>query len=137
MSLEHIRLSSKARNQLITLKRRTGLSQWNELCRWAFCRSLAEPSSPSEFEPESEAAGVEMTWKVFTGPHPEIYAALLEERCRTDGLPADEETLARQLRLHLHRGIGYLFGDQTIRDIAALTGLGLEQGDGQQRQAAC
>ncbi len=135
MSLEHIRLSSNARNQLITLKRRTGLTQWNELCRWALCRSLTEPSPPSKFEPDSAGAGVEMTWKVFTGAHSEIYAALLEERCRTDGLPIDEETLSRQLRLHLHRGIGYLFGDQAVKDIAGLTALALQRHDGQ-RQAA-
>jgi DNA sulfur modification protein DndE len=135
MNLEHIRLSSNARNQLITLKRRSGLTQWNELCRWALCRSLAEASPPSEVEPESDGKGIEMTWKVFTGPYPEIYAALLEERCRADALSTDEETLSRQLRSHLHRGIGYLFGDKSVNDIAGLTALALENNDGQ-RQAA-
>ena len=43
MSLKQIRLSSQAKEQLIRLKTRTGIQQWNILCRWAFCLSLAEP----------------------------------------------------------------------------------------------
>jgi DNA sulfur modification protein DndE len=46
MSIDHIRLSKQAREQLIRLKRHTGIEHWNVLCRWAFCRSLAEPSVP-------------------------------------------------------------------------------------------
>ena len=46
MAIEHIRLSQQARDQLITLKRRTGIAHWNVLCRWALCRSLAEPAPP-------------------------------------------------------------------------------------------
>lgn len=41
----------------------------------------------------------------------------LKQRCHTDGLPTDQETLATQLRLHLHRGIGYLAGDPTLKAI--------------------
>ncbi|MBC6474598.1 MAG: DndE family protein, partial [Hormoscilla sp. GM102CHS1] len=40
-------LSQTAKNQLTQLKRNTKIDQWNILCRWAFCRSLAEPSIPS------------------------------------------------------------------------------------------
>ncbi|EAX0453961.1 DUF1832 domain-containing protein, partial [Salmonella enterica] len=46
MSIEHVRLSEKAKQQLITLKRRTGIDNWNVLCRWAFCLSLAEKAVP-------------------------------------------------------------------------------------------
>ena len=46
MTIEHIRISRTARDQLITLKRRTGIMHWNVLCRWALCRSLAEPAPP-------------------------------------------------------------------------------------------
>jgi DNA sulfur modification protein DndE len=49
-----------------------------------------------------------MTWLVFGGEHHELYLALLKARCERDGLHAGEETLLRQFRLHLHRGIGYL-----------------------------
>ena len=46
MSIKQIKLSAQAREQLIRLKTRTGLSQWNILCRWAFCLSLKQPSPP-------------------------------------------------------------------------------------------
>jgi DNA sulfur modification protein DndE len=32
--IENVRISEKAKNQLITLKRRTGIQNWNTLCRW-------------------------------------------------------------------------------------------------------
>jgi DNA sulfur modification protein DndE len=38
-------------------------------------------------------------------------------------LNTDDETVAEQFKLHLHRGIGYLFGDKSIKDIGALVGL--------------
>jgi DNA sulfur modification protein DndE len=66
-----------------------------------------------------------MTWKVFGGRNHDIYLALLKQRCLDAGLPTDDETLAQQLRLHLHRGIGYLKGDPAMRDIRALIRSGL------------
>ena len=74
-----IRLSVTAREQLITLKRHTGIRQWNVLCRWAFTTSLAELSMPPrQLHPAD--SNVEMTWKVFGGTHEAVYAALLVER---------------------------------------------------------
>ena len=51
--------------------------------------------------------------------------ALLRYRCHDDGLPLDEESLAQQFRLHLHRGIGYLVGDPRVTDVAGLASVGL------------
>ncbi len=42
--LDRVRISQAAKDQLIKLKRVTKIDQWNILCRWAFCRSLAEPT---------------------------------------------------------------------------------------------
>ena len=114
MSLEHIRVSKQAREQLIRLKRYTGIEHWNVLCRWAFCRSLAEPSVPPPARIVTDS-NVEMSWRVFGGRQHEIYMALLKERCLRDGLGADESALDEQFRLHLHRGIAYLAGDRRIR----------------------
>lgn len=123
MSLEHIRLSKQAREQLIRLKRHTGIEHWNVLCRWAFCRSIAEPSLPPESRIVTDS-NVEMSWRVFGGRHHGIYLALLKERCLRDGLGCDDEVLADQFRLHLHRGIAYLAGDRRMREgIAGLVGL--------------
>lgn len=117
--IEHIRLSQQARDQLVWMKRHTGISTWNVLCRWAFCASLAESSPPPVARIPSDS-NVEMTWRVFAGVHEETYLALMMERCRIDGLGTDTETLSQQFRLHLHRGIGYLAGNRNLRSIAEL-----------------
>jgi DNA sulfur modification protein DndE len=117
--LDTIRLSQKAKDQLIKLKRNTGLMQWNVLCRWAFCLSLAEESVPPSARIPADSS-VEMTWKVFGGKYEALYLALLRQRCHKDGLGLDDETLATQFRLHLHRGIGYLAADRDIRSLGDL-----------------
>lgn len=124
MPVEHIRLSRTARDQLVTLKRRTKIGHWNVLCRWAFCRSIAEDSPPPGAKIPADS-NLEMTWKVFAGAHGEELWALLRQRCHADGLPLDEDTLALQFRLHLHRGIGYLVGDPRVTDVAGLAGIAL------------
>ncbi|GAA3917802.1 DNA sulfur modification protein DndE [Microbacterium invictum] len=119
MTLEHIRVTQQARDQLITLKRRTGIAHWNVLCRWALCRSLAEPNVPPAVKLTLDS-NVEMSWRTFAGEHGDVYWALLRYRCHVDGFDLDDETLAQQFRLHLHRGIGYLVGDSTLTNIASL-----------------
>lgn len=127
MSVEHIRLSQQAKDQLIKLKRVTGIEHWNVLCRWAFCVSLAEQGVPPPAKIPADS-NVEMSWKVFGGRHADLYLALLKERCVRDGLDTDPETLAQQFRLHLHRGISYLFGNKQLRKIDDMIGLALQAG---------
>lgn len=119
MSIEHIRLSQQAKDQLARLKRRTGIQHWNILCRWAFCVSLAEPTIPPPAKILADSS-LELAWKVFGGVYEDIYLTLLKERCKRDGLGTSNEVLATQLRLHLHRGIGYLTADRRIKDISSL-----------------
>lgn len=116
MSVEHVKLSQQARDQLIALKRRTGIKNWNVLCRWALTTSLAEASEPPNAEIPADSS-VEMTWKIFGGEHRDIYWALLKERYRRHDKQHTDEDLAYYFRLHLHRGIGYLFGDRSIQMI--------------------
>ena len=119
MTIKQIRLSSQAKEQLIRLKTRTGIGQWNILCRWAFCLSLAEPTPPTPIEIPADS-NVEMSWPVFGGEHHELYLALLKERCVRDRLDTESETLNRQFRLHLHRGISYLATPNKVRGIGDL-----------------
>ena len=114
MPVEHIQLSKQARDQLVRLKRYTGIQHWNVLCRWAFCRSLAEAGVPPPTRIPADS-NVELTWRVFGGRYHEIYMALLRERCLQDELGTDDEVLATQFRLHLHRGIAYLANDRSVR----------------------
>ena len=119
---ERFRLSQTARNQLIKLKQYTKIDQWNILCRWAFCRSLAEPSIPSDI-PIPADSNLEMTWRVFGGDLCDLLLIALKQRCYDDGLSVDKETLTDQFRLHLHRGIGYLAGDINLKKIEDLIAL--------------
>jgi len=122
--VERIKLSQTAKDQLIKIKRYTKIEQWNILCRWAFCRSLAEESIPSPV-PLPADSNIELTWKVFAGDLSDILIVALKQRCYQDGLGVDSETLSRQFRLHLHRGIGYLAGDINVKTIEQFIQLSL------------
>ena len=119
MAIEHIRLSQRAKDQLIKLKRVTGVENWNILCRWALCISLAERSVPPPAKIPADS-NVEMSWKVFGGRYADLYLGILKERCLLDALGTDPETLAQQFRLHLHRGISYLASNKQMRKIQDL-----------------
>lgn len=122
MIVKQIRLSNTAKDQLSRLKGKTGIRNWNILCRWAFCLSLREPTVPPDVEIPADS-NVEMSWHVFGGEYNELYEALLIQRCLDDGFELDPETLAKQFRLHLHRGISYLATSNYIKSIKDLIGL--------------
>jgi DNA sulfur modification protein DndE len=128
VSIKQVRLSAQARDQLIRLKTRTGITQWNMLCRWALCLSLKQPTPPTPVEIPADS-NVEMTWQVFGGEAQELYLALLKERCVADGMGTSDEVLGRQLRLHLHRGISYLATPQAVRWIADLVRLAIRDAE--------
>lgn len=124
--VSRITLSSTAKYQLITLKRRTGIDAWNVLCRWALCLSLAEPTMPSPVSIPSDS-NVELTWETFAGGLSDVLILALRQRCYSDGLILDDATIAQQFRLHLHRGIGYLNSNPHLKSIQALIQLVVEQ----------
>lgn len=114
--LESVRVSEKAKRQLIALKRKTGIENWNVLCRWALCLSLAEGSIPPE-EDLALDSNVEMDWRTFGGKDESLFRALMMLRCSQDGLGLEKSVLATQFKLHLHRGISYLASDKRISSI--------------------
>lgn len=122
--IDRIKLSQPAKDQLIKLKRITKIDQWNILCRWALCRSLAEPTQPSPV-PIPADSNVEMSWQTFGGEMADLLLIALKQRCHNDGLGTDRETLATQFRLHLHRGIGYLAGDPNMKRVEDLVAIAL------------
>ena len=117
--IETVRISEKAKNQLITLKRRTGIQNWNVLCRWALCQSLQEKSEPPSEDIPSDSS-VEMTWKTFTGGEETLYLALVQLRAVTAGVSLEKDSVNRYFRIHLHRGISYLFGNPKLVKIEDL-----------------
>lgn len=121
--IENIKLSEKAKTQLITMKRRTGIQQWNVLCRWAYCLSLAQGSCPPDESIPADSS-VEMTWKTFTGGMEGLYWGLLMVRAQQDGVAMDKASLNHYFRLHLHRGISYLAGangPQNLEEMIQIT----------------
>jgi DNA sulfur modification protein DndE len=124
MIIKQIVLPNQSKDKLSRLKRKTGIQNWNILCRWAFCFSLAEKSIPSDFEIIADS-NVEMSWHTFAGENYEIYEALIRARCIEDGLPTDDETLVKYFKLHLNRGIAYLSGTNVVKSIDDLINLAL------------
>jgi DNA sulfur modification protein DndE len=113
-----IRVSEQAKDQLIKLKRITGIKQWNVLCRWAICVSLADPTPPLVRAIKADS-NVEMTWRTFSGPTDGALVALL--RKRMSSTQEGFESLSDLTNAHLHRGIGHLAG--TLRPSDGIMGL--------------
>lgn len=123
MIVKQIRLSQQEKERLIRLKGKTGISQWNILCRWALCWSLSNPTIPVGPEIPSDS-NVEMSWYTFGGEHHEIYEAVVRHRCREDGYDTDPSTITRYFRLHLNRGINHLAsknGPKSCQELLSLT----------------
>jgi len=120
--VEVVRVDECGKTQLTTMKRRTGVPNWNVLCRWALCASLAEPSRPADQE-LGPMSNVEMSWSTFGGAQADLYTAIVLARCEADGLSLTAESVAKQFRLHLHRGLTYLVGTEDTRTLSGLVSL--------------
>jgi len=109
----NVRVSQQAKDQLVKLKRITGIKQWNVLCRWGLCVSLADPTPPLVRTIRADS-NVEMSWKTFAGPLDLALATLLANRM----ISSDEgfESVSEVLAAHLHRGIGQLAGSMQSGD---------------------
>ena len=126
MIVKTIRLSSQAKDQLSRLKAKTGIQNWNVLCRWALSLSLNENTIPSEKNISPSDSNIEISWHVFGGEYHEVYGALVKQRCINDGLGDDPKTLAKYFNLHLHRGISYLSSPGYIKSCSDLLKLAID-----------
>ena len=101
MIIKQVRLSQQAKDQLSRLKAKTGIKNWNILCRWALTYSLSENTVPTE--------------------------ALVKAWCLKMGLPIDEDTVSKYFRLNLERGISHLCGTGFIKSVDDLLGLAVNK----------
>ena len=115
--VETVRISKQGRDQLIKVRRQTGIENWNIICRWALCVSLREPTPPA-VPREKLDGGVEMTWKVFAGDEGEAFSALLLLRAEKDGFAGNSEGIGKCLRAHINRGLAYLSSGKETKSIA-------------------
>lgn len=125
MIIKQIRLSNVSKDRLGRLKGKTGIKNWNTLCRWALCYSLSENTMPTDI-PIVTDSNVEMSWFTFGGEYSDIYEALMIAWCRKMNLPTDEDTLAKYFKLHLERGIAHLSGTNFIKNLDDLINLAIE-----------
>ena len=108
MIIKQVRFSQQAKNQLSRLKGKTGIKNWNVLCRWALCYSLSEKTLPTDIQIVADS-NLEMSWFTFGGEYYEIYEALVKAWCIKMNLPTDDETVSKYFRLNLHLcGTGFI-----------------------------
>lgn len=123
MILKQIRLSNHARERLSRLKGKTGIKNWNVLCRWAYCYSLKENTIPTSEGIDADS-NVEMSWYTFAGEYSDLYEALIIAWCKKMKISTNNEIMAKYIKLHIERGISYLSGTNFIRDLDSLLKLG-------------
>ena len=125
MVVKQIKLSSQAKERLSRLKGKTGIKNWNVLCRWALCYSLGEGTVPTDVQINTDS-NVEMSWYTFAGEYSELYEALIKAWCASKELPLDDETVTKYFKLHLERGIAHLAGTNFIKDLDDLLHIAIE-----------
>jgi len=116
--LENIGVSQRSRDILITLKRRTGIGNWNVLCRWAFCESLANHNRPVALVGHVDS-NIEMSWDTFAGKISEPLLAAFEVRASKDGVSKNNPDRAIYFRSHLERGIAQLQNAKSLSTLVA------------------
>lgn len=124
MIVKQIRLSNRAKERLSRLKGKTGIKNWNVLCRWAYCYSLKENTIPTPENIDADS-NVEMSWYTFAGEYSDLYEALIIAWCKKMDISTDNETMAKYIKMHIERGILYLSGTNFIRELDDLLRLGV------------
>lgn len=115
--VEHVRVSARGKDTLLKIKRYTGLEHWNEICRIALCRSLANPTPPPRIEKLGENS-IDMEWKTFAGPFQEELAALVVLRAKKDGINlSNKDAIAEYFRAHIERGVSVLQNIRRLQDL--------------------
>lgn len=110
--VETVRISQRGKEILVNAKRRTGVDQWNILCRWALSASLAVETTPKP-DRSTEESNIEIAWKVFGGQMADLFTVLLKARRNLDARES-KMTEAEYFRAHLERGIGYLQNTKSL-----------------------
>lgn len=109
-AIERVRVGAAGKQQLSTLKRRTGIEHYNVICRHALCASLANASRVPD-EVLQYSGGLEIDWKTFAGEAEATLTNLLIMRAVAEEGDSSPMSLRKVLQSHLHRGLSYLVSD--------------------------
>ena len=105
--IDRVKISAAGKQQLSTLKRRTGIEHYNVICRHALCLSLAN-ESPAPAENMQFSGGLEIDWRTFAGEADSTILNILIVRAIKEDRDVDATSVRQILTLHLHRGLSYL-----------------------------
>ncbi|MFC5496294.1 DNA sulfur modification protein DndE [Caenimonas terrae] len=105
--IDRVRLSGAAKQQLSTLKRRTGIEHYNVLCRHAICASLAQSLDIPD-EALSFVGGLEIDWDTLAGDAGPVYVDLI---CTKHSIPSTSPELRKLVSLHVHRGLSFMLAN--------------------------
>lgn len=108
--IDRVKISAAGKQQLSTLKRRTGIEHYNVICRHALCASLAN-STKVPAETLQYSGGLDIEWKTFAGEADATLTNILIGRALADFEDSSPTTVRGLLQAHLHRGLAYLVSD--------------------------
>jgi len=104
--IDRVKLTAAAKNQLITIKRRTGINHYNSICRHALCISLAA-TSELVIEKLNFSDGLEIDWSILTSGYGELYINIVRSSLPETAINDDQ--LKDIITSHIHRGLSFIF----------------------------
>ena len=116
-NIDILRTSMNVKNSLTRIKSITGISNWNILCRWAFCLSVKQTSLPREVEEKLD--GIEIDYDVLVGKNKSIYTQLLINNLVSHKEEINKKNLTKYLNAHVNRGVNIIYTNK-LKDISGL-----------------
>ena len=119
-NIDILRTSMNVKNSLTRIKSITGISNWNILCRWAFCLSVKQTSLPREVEEKLD--GIEIDYDTLVGRNKFIYTQLLINNLVSHKEEINKKNLTKYLNAHVNRGVNIIYTNK-LKDISGLLAL--------------
>ena len=116
-NIDILRTSMNVKNSLTRIKSITGISNWNILCRWAFCLSVKQTSLPREVEEKLD--GIEIDYDTLVGKNKSIYTQLLINNLVSHKEEINKKNLTKYLNAHVNRGVN-IISTNKLKDISGL-----------------
>lgn len=73
--IDAIRLTTTERDLLLRIKKYTGISGYNVICRWSLLAGLVGPATPVASSEKRDA--LEIRWDTFAGAHGDVLGAVI------------------------------------------------------------